>query len=609
MNDLTTIFIIILIYATFFALWIYNRRREKQSTSTDGTFIDTLEGKKRVLSAALAQLNVAGTWSDDGNGTNDDMHKASMQFTFQGGNFNLEVDAKRNTAGIIFPYFYSQSIADIMSLRTYINKVNQSCALAHVVYSCDTDKAEADLHIVASTIITTGLNGKVLLQYLEDIFLCRNIVLAEIEEARRQNRQSGFEDMEQSYVKYEYENHLLFEGALQLQDKPRHARYSGRFRPLLGDMLREVLDLVPTVPTSLTVTRGDNTVETVAPGEALDYDLTQAVVRDRQFMGGSATLLFTYKEQESDSCVRTVTLTILPGKSDSEALYMRAVATLAPRKVQPVYPVNSDETKPRSMAFNMALDLVDEPQIKAKFRYLWKEVTANRKEGKPAPDDYYEALIDASFNQDEAFAYYRGAQLFFSQRYAEALPWLRNAYDVLRRLSKDALVNNAYKYIDLCYLIGACYYVLRRFDQACYYMGLTAYTRSKHYTLDFVNALIMADDPRALSMVDNYIEEMESMLAQRDDDEEDDGDYGYEPGQRLVTQLNYMRCSKAHIMTDCCEYDAAEKILHDILAKFPADKKAEQELEYLHNHKKRKEEQELNDMINGGGNDGGRSQD
>lgn len=603
MNDWTTIFIILLIYATFFALWMYNRRREKRGASADGTFIDTLDGKKQQLSAALAQLNVVdGTWRDD---NDNNRHKAAMQFTFQGGNFNLEIDSQRNTAGIIFPYFYSHTITDIMSLRTFLNKVNQSCALAHVIYSCDTERAEADLHIVASLVITTSLNGKVMLQYLDDIFMCRNIVLGEVEEARRYNRKVGLDDMEQSYVKYEYENHLLFEGALQLQEKPHGAHYNEQSRPLLGDMLREALDLVPPLPTGLTVTRGDSTVETVAADKALGYDLSQAVIRDRRFMGGTATLLFTYKEKESDKRARTVTVTLQPRQSSDETLGMRAVMTLAPCSVQPIYPANSDETLPHSIAFNMGYDLVDEPQIKAKFRYLWKEVAAIKKEGGAYPDDYYMGLIYDSFCQDEAFFHYRGAQLFFAQRYAEALPWLRNAREMLRRLPKEELVNNAYNYIDLCYLIGGCYYVLRQFDRACYYLGLTAYARKTHYTLDFVNALIMADDPRAMSMIDNYIGEMESVLAQHDDDDEEDedaegmdGEYSYAPN-KLIAQLNFMKCSKAHLLAEDDDFETAEKILRDILAKCPNDKKATDELKFLRDRKKRKEDQELNDMIYG----------
>ena len=143
--------IIILVYALIIAFVFYKSWKDrKKAKAGQAVFLDSLLDKMTVISNALAEINVNGKWE-----VTKEKEEATMSFQYQGGYFSIEISKRGNTARIVYPFFYGKSIVDILSLRTFINKINQSCGLAEVVYSCDTDKAEADLHIIVGLEIKT----------------------------------------------------------------------------------------------------------------------------------------------------------------------------------------------------------------------------------------------------------------------------------------------------------------------------------------------------------------------------------------------------------------------------------------------------------------------
>ena len=128
--------IIILIYALIIAFVFYKSWKDrKKAKAGQAVFLDSLQDKMAVISNALAEINVNGKWD-----VTKEKDEATMTFQYQGGYFSIEISKRGNTARIVYPFFYGKSIVDILSLRTFINKINQSCGLAEVVYSCDTKR-------------------------------------------------------------------------------------------------------------------------------------------------------------------------------------------------------------------------------------------------------------------------------------------------------------------------------------------------------------------------------------------------------------------------------------------------------------------------------------
>ena len=585
-----------LVFIIAFAGWIAGifyyslRNKEKmRAVKEDGKTAATMSERRTVIDLALAELNASGSWDIHGDDTKG---QSTLSFKFQGGCFYFELDAKSDTAQLVFPFFYSQGLEDIETMRTYINKVNQVMRLAQVAYTCDAEKAETDLHIKAGLVVTRGLDGETLQQYFDDIFICRNMVLGEIEEARRFSKRSGFDDMEKDYNRHEYAQRLVDEGELQLQDSPREARFSTTHRPQLGQVARELLGF-GFKSLRATVLNADGS--SLAIGEDLvdGFDLSSAIIRDGQFIGGEAMITVECRPEDSNPKdePRMMTVTLQPRNADNETLYFRVCVTLTPRRLQPVHPFGSEETKPVARVAMLGYDLVEEPQVRAKFVYLWKEVEAMKKDGgtidtKDTEEGYYLGVIENSLNQSEGYDFYRGSQLYFKKRYAEALPWLTNALNALKEQMKQEERANAYQFVDIAYLIGSAWYVLGRYDMACYYLGLTTGAHYPEYTEAYVNALIMNSDPRALSFVENTIEDISNTLPPRDlgdedDDEDDEDDEEYRKDNAMTLNfLNFMRRSKAHILAEHGEFDEAESILND-LAKNHYHKDVNKELEFV----------------------------
>ena len=594
----TYIVITILICALIIAFVFYKSWKNRKKAKADQTvFLDSLQDKMAVISNALAEINVNGKWE-----VTKEKEEATMSFQYQGGYFSFEISKKGNTARIVYPFFYSKSIVDILSLRTFINKINQSCGLAEVVYSCDTDKAEADLHIIVGLAITSALNGDVLMLYLNDIFSCRNMVMSEVEEVCRYNRKGHYSDFEESFVKESYANKLLSEGEIKTQDAPKQAHYTPSQRPLLGNILRDTLGIKPHEVLSLMVTHGDKTVEEVAHYSIMDYDLTLPLIKDKKFKGQQAQATLLYKEDGDNKPARMVSIAMMSRSSDNEALYIRMSMTLLPQRIQPLHPACDEEaTKPKSVVFTIAYDLMEETQIKAKFTYLWKEVVATKKEGGTMPDDIHQALLWEAFSEQEAYLYYQGTRFFYQKRYAEALPWLNSAYDILKEQLKHEKSKDLYSFFELCYLLGCSYYILRQFKMACYFLGMINGLQWGRFQRDYAYALVMADDVRAMSYIDSRINDLEGEISMDTGDDDDDDDDSILPSDNLDDKkesLKMLTCLKAHLLVNIYHFDEAEALLQQ-LVKQPNNKRAVEELERLRKERKRKEDQDLNDMING----------
>ena len=583
--------VFIIAFAGWIAGMVYYSIRNKErmrAVKDDGKMAATMSERRTVIDLALAELNASGSWDIHGD---DNKGNSTLSFKYQGGCFYMELDTRSDTAQLVFPYFYTQGLEDMEAMRTYINKVNQVMRLAQVAYTCDSEKAATDLHIKAGFVVTRGLDGDTLQEYFNDIFLCRNMVMGEIEEAKRFSQRSGFDDMEKDYNRHEHAQKLVDEGELQLQDAPREARFSTSHRPRLGQVARELLGF-GFKPLRAVVLNADGSSMKIGEDLVDDLDISSTIISDGQFIGGEGVVTVECRPDNSDPKdePRMITITLQPRNADKETLYFRVCITLTPHRLQPVHPFGSGETKPMARVAMLGYDLVEEPQVRAKFVYLWKEVEAMKKEGgtiddKNTEDGYYLGVIENSLNQSEGFDFYRGSQLYFKKRYAEALPWLMNALNALKEQMKHEERANAYQFVDIAYLVGSAWYVLGRYDMACYYLGLTTGAHYPEYTEAYVNALIMNSDPRALAFVENTMDDINGSLPPRDmgdeDDEDGDGEEEYRKDNAMMLDyLYFMKRSKAHILAEQGNFEEAEAILND-LAKNHYHKDVNKELAFV----------------------------
>ena len=111
----------------------------------------------------------------------------------------------------------------------------------------------------------------------------------------------------------------------------------------------------------------------------------------------------------------------------------------------------------------------------------------------------------------------------------------------------------------------------------------------------------MADDVRAMSYIDQRINDLEgeiSMDTGDDDDDDDDSILPTDNNDDKIENIKMLKCLKAHLLVNIYHFDEAEALLQQLI-KQPNNKRAVEELERLRKERKRKEDQDLNDMING----------
>ena len=136
---------------------------------------------------------------------------------------------------------------------------------------------------------------------------------------------------------------------------------------------------------------------------------------------------------------------------------------------------------------------------------------------------------------------------------------------------------------------------------ACYFLGMINGLQWGRFQRDYAYALVMADDVRAMSYIDSRINDLEGEISMDTDDDDDDDDDSILPSDNLDDKkesLKMLTCLKAHLLVNIYHFDEAEALLQQ-LVKQPNNKRAVEELERLRKERKRKEDQDLNDMING----------
>jgi hypothetical protein len=102
-----------------------------------------------------------------------------------------------------------------------------------------------------------------------------------------------------------------------------------------------------------------------------------------------------------------------------------------------------------------------------------------------------------------------GKWLIDNHRYADSLLCLTRLYKNLSKKFVKAPDQTGPLFTEVCYLLGTCYEELEQHDKAAYYLQLAGDDKIE-YIMEFINALVNAQDVRALRIVHDYISEFQS---------------------------------------------------------------------------------------------------
>lgn len=245
-------------------------------------------------------------------------------------------------------------------------------------------------------------------------------------------------------------------------------------------------------------------------------------------------------------------LLALPGCQ--QTLYFRITATLVPLSIQPRYPKGNIQAQPLTRSALAAYDLSSPDERLQEFRYHWKEAQAKLMGGSEENLSPDERILSECLNPQVGHAVYRGRQLFLSERYVEALPWLENAFRLTQNAYEKMPPAAREHFYEVCYCIGFAYCQLEQYDKAYFYLNLVFGLNRVTYTEAFVNCLVNSNDFRAVTVIDTLLAEVTRGMEE-----------GAEKAVYAVGFRNFLLRRKATLLIRRHLYTAAEVLLKALL--------------------------------------------
>lgn len=335
---------------------------------------------------------------------------------------------------------------------------------------------------------------------------------------------------------------MLFESFLMNEAKFRHqeetVKRSSPHKPItLRYILKDLLDIDPADIGAMTVVdrtgfqKADKeTIKIIeSKEEVLDfkpYDALMQMTEDgelRPKSGYNSVLIISYRpgslifnnmqERKDKSKLGTDNSIIiflrLIGPFVSETAYMR-VSVMIPNFSSPDdFRILRSNNAPFTTSFVLGFDITPPKERLKQFEEI--EASLNRKLTNSENLSDSEAAILEGITHSRGCGYNigYGKWLVSENRFADALIFLLNAFQAL----KKEVVTNFEQYneafTDICFNIGFCYTEMEQYDRAVYYLGLIQGSGNLAHTTEYINALVNGGDPRAISVVEACISEFE----------------------------------------------------------------------------------------------------
>ncbi len=301
----------------------------------------------------------------------------------------------------------------------------------------------------------------------------------------------------------------------------------------LGYILKEILNINPADIGAMTiVSRGGfdtecKTETVVNPSDVLAYKLfdtilTYAPEGERQVRFGQNTVLIiafrpSYaacgqnNDRNDKSALGTDNSIIMYlrglGPFAGESVYMR-VSVMIPNFNSPDdFRTSRSRNAPFTTSFILAYDRIPPEKRLEGYDRVMQSLDNGINAGRSLTNEEQAVLEGVTGSKGLGYEVGYGRWLVSQKRFADALLSLTKAYDKLKTaVVKDNNPQLHEAFVETCYNIGYCCNELEQFDRAAYYLGLIQeYSADVHHAMEYINALVNSNDPRAVSIVSQYI--------------------------------------------------------------------------------------------------------
>ena len=463
---------------------------------------------RAIVSTALKHLSCQPKWTEEEG-------EASCSFSYQGGYFVIRVYGNNPFIHIIFPNFEETSLDNIASLRWAINDINSFNSPVKIIYTIQDESHMACTHALASVCINKYSAVPLLTQVFNNIFEARSAIASRLKENIDKSRDLSSRDLELANAEWKGEISLLHELVIgrQADIMPWHESHT--------DIIMTPRHLAATLmsityfsPTSMTVVADGQVVATLTDTEAIaGYPLASALIADDRFAHSWAMLHIDYRP-DGDPTPHQLCISLSAAHSAKSVLYYRVSITSIPAKLnlQPGQLLPAHDTSSHTLM--AGYDLTPVKQRTDSIRYQWKEArqsppTDNEANGLSAT----QRLLAACATPDLAQALCTGHALYLGHRYYEAIQPLHTAYSHYASSYSTLTPSEMRAYYEVCYLLGSCYYQLRLFDRAHYYLLATMPLGNVIYHEQFVNCLVSLGNLACMDYIDSAIEHFGQSVA------------------------------------------------------------------------------------------------
>ena len=533
------------------------------------------ELNKKRLDKALKALNTQVLWEKD----HDDW---VARFDYQSGHFRVRLEKASVCIRLFFFYFFDTPVSYLEPVRSLCNQCTLKADRCRIVYTVNEKTGKVDLHIIDTLTLHDDDATDNLRKELSNIFYWQALFVQQYSELKPSTKHISNYDVEKQGAEWQHELFLIREQEMMHQSEgPNwHEQEGSEFS--LGHLLTAALGLSSLQPVSLDIFRGDQVEHHDSADEILSYPIHQSVIKDEKVSNSFAMLRLSFVNPAEPSIRQQLIIDVEDEGQSTDTIYYRVTLCLIPTPLTPDLPVESNDHQKVATSLLLGYDLKGKKNIQEKFNYIWKEAMAKQQKGSTDQLDKDEKLLLYLQSPQLRQLLFESKDLINEKRYYEAIRRLEPVYQELAKASGDMAPQELGKYFEVSYYLGTCYTCLGRYKEGIYYLQPLISTRRISYTEMYINCLVNSHDGNAMRFIDRLLSEIVPPMVNRDGDDEENY---IEEQQSEKTFISFLKRRKAYLLVEMKDYDAAEKLLKQMLDEPDSSDFALQELAYIQKNK------------------------
>ena len=526
---------------------------------------------KRVVSGALGMLNCAARWEkDDGNyiGT----------YQYQSGRFRLDVQNAEPYVRLLYPFFYETELDYIETVRQVCNDINFQAEICRLVYSIDETRGKVHVHIMGMLLLDEGKAKEMLERAMQEAFKWHHDFVSVIKERLDDAKGALNHDAEKRDATKQREQFLVSELEMMYQEAGPDWHDDGATVPL-QQLLASAMGLTDIVMRHFSLTRGERVVMIDNPDAIASFDVKTALVDEGRFMCHSAVALLDYYDPRDPVRMRHLTIHFKQEGQTPDTLYYRVTMALTPVSMSRAVSEQHMDRHKQMCSVLMGCDLQPLQKRLERFRYVWKEAMAKEQNGNVADMNEEEKMLCSLRNPRYGQALLRGRALYDQGRFYESVRCLENVFEQMQESYYQMPTAARAAFMEICYMVGACYTHLCQYRKASYYLQITLQVRRVDYMKMFINCLVNGHDFRAMFFIDSFLDDLSAMF------NSDAGLRSDESMREVATLMGFLRRRKAFLLVRLERYDEAEPLLKELLSDPASSGFALKQLAYIQKKK------------------------